>query len=150
MKTKQPHRPTKTRAKIDRCLLDLYFWLTYPSRSERRRERQDGYDHEQQLSRFMEQHQLGWSIIEDLRTLRVIDSVGKGRGQKTRWVGDYPTPELSDSVEHLREQRNDRLKRDLREDQQKQQQQLDDLLDQRNRIDQQLRRLNLNPQSRLF
>jgi len=134
MKSHHQPRPTKTRAAIDRCLYDLYYHLYDGPR--------------RQLNHLMKHHSLAWSIIEDLRTLHMIESVGTGKGQKHRWVGPYPNLHLGNAIEKLREERNERNKKPTLEQEAEQERQIDELLDLRNKIDAKLR--NLGGQSRLF
>lgn len=132
---KNPHpRPTKTRAAIDRFLYDLYYQLYDGPRRN--------------VTAILEHHHLDFSIIQDLRQLGALESVGTKRGQKHRWVGPYPTAQLGDDIEALREER--RLKRRAQEqrEQVSQDSHVDQLLDLRNRIDRKL--AELGGQSRLF
>ena len=128
------HRPTKTRAAIDRFLHDLFYQLYDGPRRN--------------LTAILQHHRLHYDIIQDLRELGALESVGTSRGQKHRWVGPYPDADLGDRVEQLRTKR--RLERQQREKlaEIEEQQTVNDLLDLRNQIDQKLRELNTQP--RLF
>lgn len=131
---KNQKRPTKTRAAIDRFLFDLFYQLYDGPRRN--------------VTAILEHHRLDFSIIQDLRQLRVLESVGTSKGQKHRWVGAYPSPELSDQIELLREQRRlERLKREQQTDK-SETDQVDELLDLRNQIDKALQKLG--GQNRLF
>jgi len=134
MKPENQPRPTKTRAAIDRFLHDLYYQLYDGPRRN--------------VTAILEHHRLDFSIIQDLRTLHVLESVGTKRGQKHRWVGTYPSPALGDAIEKLREER--RRERQQREQQEliSEEQAVDELLDLRNQIDRKL--AELGRQSRLF
>lgn len=135
MKRKKIKRDTtKTRAAIDRCLFDLYYWL---------------YDEPREnITGRLKMHNIDFTIVDDLRTLGMLDSEGYGKGQTHHWIGAYPTPALGDAIEKLREKR--RLERQQREQEGliDEEQAVDQLLDLRNQIDRKL--AELGRQSRLF
>lgn len=130
----QHHRPTKTRAAIDRFLHDLYYQLYHGARPN--------------ISAILEHHHLSFSIIQDLRQLGVLESVGTSRGQKHRWVGPYPCQKLGDQVERIRRERHEQRQQQQHQENLTKEEKMDQLLDQRNRIDRELR--HLGGQSRLF
>lgn len=134
MSNQKHKRPTKTRAAIDRFLYDLYYQLYDGPRRK--------------VTEILKRHRLHYAIIEDLRKLGAIESTGTGKGQRHRWVGPYPSIELGDKIELLREERRlERIQRE-KQDQQDESTQVDQLLDLRNQIDRVLQQLG--GQSRLF
>lgn len=151
-KTPTPTR-TLTRARLDHAVYALYLKL------------HDGKARPMAATKFIRQAGLGTELLEDLRQLGRLTSTGTGRGQKHAWTGAPPTAELVDQVEHLRELRAHVKAERKRQRQEKQvvaslpivvenpaptsleEMTTDQLLDVRNKVDQQLK---LKNQPRLF
>lgn len=91
-KTKNPAR-TLTRARYDVAVYSTYLWL------------HDGKARQNATARFRALH-VDPNLLHDLRRLGAITSEGQRVGQKHRWTGAPPTPQLIDRLEQLREERS--------------------------------------------